>query len=84
MPTYDYLCETNGRKIEVSHKMSESLNNWGELCERAGIDPGDTPADTPVRRLIGGAAVLSGGMRSEPEPACATGGCCAGGMCGLE
>ena len=83
MPTYDYYCETNGRKIEVSHKMSETLSSWGELCSRASADQGDTPADTPVKRLISGAAIISGGRRSEPAPACATGSCCPGGMCGL-
>jgi len=83
MPTYDYLCEANDRQVEVSHKMNESLNNWGELCQRAGIDPDDTPADTPVRRLISGGAIISSSSRGEPAPACATGGCCPGGMCGL-
>lgn len=54
MPTYDYYCEANDRKIEVSHKMSENISNWGELCDRASADPGDTPCDAPVRRLITG------------------------------
>ena len=84
MPTYDYFCETNGRKVEVSHKMSENLASWGELCSRASLDPGDTPVDAPVKRLISGAAIISGGRQSEPAaPACASGACCPGGLCGL-
>ena len=83
MPTYDYFCEANGRQVEVSHKMSENLSSWGELCGQAGIEPGDTPNDSPVKRLITGGAIISSSSRSEPAPACATGACCPGGMCGL-
>jgi hypothetical protein len=83
MPTYDYFCEANGRKVEVSHKMSESLGSWGELCGRAGIEPGDTPSETPVKRMITGGAIIGSTSRNEPAPACATGACCPGGMCGL-
>ena len=59
MPTYDYFCEANGRKVEVSHKMSVSIATWGELCEKSATPIGDTPAETPVRRLITGGAVIS-------------------------
>ena len=83
MPTYDYYCETNGRKVEVRHSMSEELKSWGELCAKAQIDLGDTPADTPVRRLISGGAFISSSSLSNPEPSCATGACCPGGACGL-
>ncbi|MCB1758427.1 MAG: zinc ribbon domain-containing protein [Gammaproteobacteria bacterium] len=83
MPTYDYYCEANDRKVEVIHKMSESIANWGELCQRSGAALGDTPAETPVRKLISGAAIV-GSTGSGPEPACASGGCCPGGMCGLN
>ena len=60
MPTYDYLCEANGRVVEVSHKMSDQVVNWGELCQRAGIARGKTPAGSPVQKLITGGAVISG------------------------
>lgn len=83
MPTYDYFCETNGRKVEVSHKMSENLTTWSELCEQAHIALGDTPADVPVKRLATGGNIINSSSRSEPAPACATGSCCPGGMCGL-
>ena len=83
MPTYDYYCDANERKIEVSHKMSEAIGSWGELCERAGIEPGDTPADAPVRKLFGASAVIGSSSLKSPEPACSTGGCCPGGFCGL-
>jgi len=56
MPAYDYHCERNGRTVEVSHRMIEALRTWGELCARAGLAPGATPADAPIRRLISGAA----------------------------
>jgi predicted nucleic acid-binding Zn ribbon protein len=82
MPTYDYLCEANGRTVEVSHKMAEQLNTWGELCRRAGIDPGKTAAGTPVRKLIGGAAVHSGRSGGSDMPAsCDMGNACCGGVC---
>ena len=82
MPTYEYLCEANGRTVEVSHKMAEKLQTWGELCQRAGIQPGKTPARAPVSRLISGAAVLSGksGANAMPE-ACEMGNACCGGVC---
>ena len=52
MPRYDYECEKNGRTVEVRHGIHEKLTTWGEVCECAQIDPGDTPANTPVERLI--------------------------------
>jgi predicted nucleic acid-binding Zn ribbon protein len=82
MPTYDYFCDTNARKVEVSHKMSETIATWGELCEKSASEPGETPADTPVRRLISGAAII-GSTGSGSEPPCASGGGCPGGMCRL-
>ena len=58
MPSYDYRCDHNGQVVEVTHRMSEKLETWGEVCERAGIETGDTPADTPVVRLISGGTIL--------------------------
>lgn len=85
MPTYDYRCEANGRVVEVSHRMSEEVKTWGELCERAALNPGDTPADSPVKRLAtGGNLISKSSLGSGVEPACGTGGCCPGGMCGLS
>ena len=84
MPTYDYLCETNGRVVEVKHRMSESLSTWGELCRQAGIDGGDTPADEPVQRLATGGQVVKSSSLGEAAPACAAGPCCGGGMCGID
>lgn len=85
MPTYDYRCAANGRVIEVRHRMSERLTTWGELCALAGLEPGETPADAPVERLITGAQVVRRSSLGEaPAPACAAGPCCGGGPCGLE
>ena len=84
MPSYDYRCEQNGQVVEVVHKMSEKLSTWGEVCEKAGMELGDTPAETPVVRLITGGNVISSSALSNPEaPACGAGGC-GGGMCGLN
>jgi predicted nucleic acid-binding Zn ribbon protein len=86
MPTYDYRCEANGRIVEVNHRMSEKLSTWGELCERASLDCGDTPADTPVQRLATGGNVVGSsnlGSGFDPAPACGAGGCGTG-MCGLN
>jgi hypothetical protein len=52
MPRYDYFCEKNQRKIEVVHSIHEKLLTWGEVCRVSGIDPGDTPLETPVKRLL--------------------------------
>ena len=87
MPTYDYRCDSNGRVLEVTHRMSESLSTWGELCERTGTTLGDTPASSPVQRLATGGNIISSnsmGSGTAPAPACGTGGCCPGGMCGLN
>ena len=53
MPLYEYHCEANGQNVEVVHRMTERFETWGELCAAAQIEPGDTPADTPVTKLIG-------------------------------
>ena len=84
MPTYDYRCETNGRVVEVNHRMNEKLENWGDLCAKAGIEAGDTPMDSPVTRMATGGNFIGGnlGSGSAPLPPCASGGC-GGGMCGL-
>ena len=52
MPTYVYVCEANGAQVEVFHSMSEGLETWGELCELAERELGDTPTDAPVHRQI--------------------------------
>lgn len=81
MPTYDYFCPANDRTVSVFHSMQEKLATWGELCAKAQLEPGDTPATTPVTRQIGaGLAILrssndtqsSGGSHS---CCCGHGGC---------
>ena len=85
MPTYDYRCETNGLTVEVNHRMSEEIHTWGELCELAGIEVGETQADAPVRRLAtGGQVVKSSSLGDASAPACSSGPCCGGGVCGLN
>ena len=46
---------------------------------------GDTPADSPVHRLAtGGSVISSNNLGSGSAPACTTGSCCPGGVCGLN
>jgi hypothetical protein len=54
MPTYDYYCEANGQMVEVIHRISETMNTWGELCEKVGVEPGSTAVDAVVTRHITG------------------------------
>ncbi|HEX2494484.1 MAG TPA: zinc ribbon domain-containing protein [Steroidobacter sp.] len=82
MPTYEYLCEANGRVMEVSHKMSERVATWGELCERVGLSPGATPPDAPVTKMMSAGFVgVSSGSTPEPRP-CEMGASCCGNVCG--
>lgn len=66
MPNYEYRCATNGRTLEVRHGMEQRLQTWGELAARAGVDPGDTPPDTPVERLLSAPVPLTSSA-SDPE-----------------
>ena len=52
MPRYDYRCDDNGKTIEVVHGIAIEVKNWGELCELAMIETGDTPVDASVRKVI--------------------------------
>ena len=85
MPSYDYRCAANDRVVEVRHHINEKLSTWGELCTLAGIEPGATPPDEPVERLItGGQVVRSSSLGDADAPACSSGPCCGGGACGFE
>ncbi len=55
---YQYFCEANGQIVEVRHSAQVRLKTWGEVCERAGMEPGRTSLDKPVIRLIGGMPFL--------------------------
>ena len=54
MPTYDDTCPDNGLTVEVHHGIADSVESWGDLCRRAGIDPGGTPESAPVARVLSG------------------------------
>ena len=58
MPTYDYHCAKNQRTVSVQHSMKEKLASWGELCQKIQQDPGDTPLDSPIERVISGGIAL--------------------------
>lgn len=75
MPRYEYRCPANGRTIEVSHSMSLRPGTWGELCTLAGLDVGDTPASTPIEKVLSLGYVMgskgAGGKPSHPcGPSC--------------
>jgi len=52
MPRYDYVCEANNQILEVIHSMSLKIETWGDLVTLGGIDAGDTPLDSPVKKVI--------------------------------
>lgn len=52
MPVYDYFCPNNNQTVEVWHRMNQEVKTWGELCQLAKYELGETPADAPVRRLL--------------------------------
>jgi len=81
MPTYDYRCNENAKIVEVKHPMSNEVKTWGELCELAGIDIGDTPANSPVKRLPTGGNIVSKSALRSSEPPCASGPCCGANSC---
>jgi len=71
MPTYDYRCDVNDRIVEVRHGMSHRILTWGELCDTAGIDPGETDQITPVSRLAnGGNVVRSSSLKNNGPEGC--------------
>ncbi len=81
MPNYDYYCPANERTVEVFHPMSVHLATWGEVCDRAEVDPGATPAQTPVERQVGGGVIMSHSGGEEMPP---SGGCGCGSGCGCR
>lgn len=52
MPRYDYQSVVSGEIVEVTHRISEKLTTWGEVCERSGHPLGDVPNDSAVERVI--------------------------------
>ena len=85
MPTYDYRCEASGQIVEVKHSISQTITNWGELCETGSFDTQGIPADTPVTKVISttGGVVKSNTLKNPAAPPCMTGGGCPGGSCGI-
>lgn len=77
MPYYEYQCASNGRTIEVRHGMSERIASWGELARRSGADPGDTPPDAPVARLMSAPVPLTGSSADPGFSGCGSGCACA-------
>ena len=59
MPRYDYYCDDNGITVEVVHSMMDQVKDWGELCERVGLELGVTDAKAAVRRVITSAPMMN-------------------------
>ncbi|MFG0247565.1 MAG: zinc ribbon domain-containing protein [Phycisphaeraceae bacterium JB051] len=78
MPIYTYHCPASGKEVDVQHGMNQRLTTWKQVCDTAEIDPGSTPGDTPVERLITGGYMLI----KRPGQAMHTGGCCGLNGCG--
>lgn len=67
MPYYEYRCGANGKTVEVRHPMSDRLETWGELADLSGTDPGDTPLDAPVERLMSAPVPLTASSSGSGE-----------------
>ena len=78
MPRYDYRCELNGQTIEVSHAMNDVISTWAELCALAGIETGETPADSPVHKIISGGYITTGASPQTTSHSCTAPSCCHG------
>ena len=65
MPSYDYFCDTNGRTLEVSHSMSLTLKTWGDICDTAHIDVGNTPKEAPLRRIFSTPQIATGNTKDQ-------------------
>lgn len=52
MPMYDYHCAANDQTVQVTHRMSEDIKTWGDVCSLAKVALGDTPGDSPVARVL--------------------------------
>ncbi len=85
MPTYDYRVEATQNTYEVQHSMAVQIENWGQLCAIAGINPGSLNPDSAVTRLISSPSVVkSSALRNPEAPPCMSGASCCGGGCGLS
>ena len=78
MPLYDYFCPTNQRTVEVRHSMKEEIRTWGDLVSTAGIDAGDTPPESEVRRMITGGSFVRASS-GDPQASCGPHCTCHGG-----
>jgi len=83
MPTYDSICDANGVRLEVKHKMDHCVETWSDLCRLTEVPPGDTPLRAPVEKRLVAVALVSRTALSDSQPACARSGCRPGGSCGL-
>lgn len=79
MPSYDYVCPSNGQRVSVRHSFSQRLETWQQLCEQAEMAIGETDPDAKVERVItGGHGALVRSRTTaapKPPPGCPPRGC---------
>ena len=49
--------------------MTTLLQTWGQLCDTAELDPGETPVDAPLRRVFSAPLIGSKEPASAAQPA---------------
>ena len=76
MPHYEYRCATNGHTVEVRHGMHQRLETWGEVAQLAECDPGNTPTDAPVERIMSAPVPLARAGGSQAMQGCGSGCAC--------
>jgi len=79
MPRYDYRCPANDTTLEVAHAMSHTVRTWGELCQLAECELGDTPTKSPVEKTLSLSFV--GGPKRQATPMRGGGSCGSGCGC---
>lgn len=52
VPLYRYYCPDNDTTLDVHHRMSETIERWGELCAAAGCPVGTTDPTAAVERHL--------------------------------
>ncbi|MFT5422830.1 MAG: hypothetical protein ACI89L_000599 [Phycisphaerales bacterium] len=81
MPRYDYHCPANSQTLEVAHAMSHTVKTWGELCELAEIETGDTDSRSPVEKTLSLSFVGGNRRQATPMPGEGSGSCGSGCGC---
>jgi putative FmdB family regulatory protein len=75
MPVYEYKCVSCGSTYDVFHRGREVAEDI--VCPSC--------SSTEHKKLMSASAVATKASHASPAPSCDTGGgCCGGGMCGMN